>query len=80
MVSVLQHIPAVRTDIRGGRMNSVNVYGKRPDAWNRYKDMMAELRAQKESDEAVCDNFYKGYCGKYQDGCFHQCEREEGEE
>lgn len=24
-----------------------------------------------------CDNFYKGYCGKYQDGCFHQCERED---
>ena len=42
----------------------------------RYKDMMAELRAQKESDEAPCDHFYRGYCGKYEDGCFHQCERE----
>ena len=53
---------------------------KKPINWKgvqaRYKDMMAELRAQKESDEAACDNFYRGYCGKYEDGCFRQCERE----
>ena len=21
----------------------------------------------------ICDYYYKGYCSKYDDGCFHQC-------
>lgn len=27
--------------------------------------------------EYNCKHFYKGYCAKYEDGCFRQCESEE---
>lgn len=27
--------------------------------------------------EYYCEHFYNGYCAKYEDGCFRQCESEE---
>lgn len=33
-----------------------------------------EALGQTEIDD--CDNFYKGYCSVYEDGCFHQCEKD----
>lgn len=26
--------------------------------------------------EPVCEHFYKGYCSRFDDGCFHQCQAE----
>ena len=34
-----------------------------------------EASEEQSSKLKVCDYYYKGYCSKYDDGCFHQCKQ-----
>ena len=36
----------------------------------------ADLKYHEFIEEYYCEYFYKGYCSKYEDGCFRQCQKE----
>lgn len=46
-------------------------------AWMPLPEPYMDCGAKMDKDN--CQNFYKGYCHKYEDGCFHQCMDKEEE-
>ena len=43
--------------------------------WNDRREAV-EMAIEALQAEPVCEHFYKGYCSRFEDGCFRQCQAE----
>lgn len=41
-----------------------------------YAEILDVIARYLESTTVICEHFYRGYCSRFEDGCFWQCQKE----